>query len=62
MKALEIGVDVGNYDTKTRNCTIASGFKTYVKKPKHTVNVMEYRGEYENGMLELSSTLAARGI
>ena len=29
MELIKIGVDVGNYDTKTQNCTVISGYKKY---------------------------------
>lgn len=46
MYAIKIGVDVGNYDTKTQNCTIASGFKKYDKRPEIATKVLEYNGSY----------------
>lgn len=46
MNAIKIGVDVGNYDTKTQNCTIASGYKRYDTKPEIATKILEYNGSY----------------
>ena len=32
-KVLDIGVDVGNFDTKTQNTVIPSGFVSYTDAP-----------------------------
>lgn len=46
MQTIKIGVDVGNYDTKTQQCTIVSGYKKYDKKPEIATKVLFYKGEY----------------
>ncbi len=46
MNAIKIGVDVGNYDTKTQNCTMPSGYKKYDTKPEIATKVLEYNGAY----------------
>ncbi len=42
MELIKIGVDVGNYDTKTQNCTVISGYKKYETKPEIATKVLEY--------------------
>ena len=46
MKTIKIGVDVGNSDTKTQHCVIASGFKRYDIRPEIATAVLEYDGAY----------------
>lgn len=43
---LNIGVDVGNYDTKTQHCNIASGYGEYESRPEISMKVLEYGGKY----------------
>ena len=46
MSAFTVGVDVGNYDTKTQNCAIPSGYSEYSVKPEIAVNILEYDGKF----------------
>ena len=46
MDLIKIGVDVGNYDTKTQNCTVISGYKKYETKPEIATKVLEYEGAW----------------
>lgn len=46
MKSISIGVDVGNYDTKTSHCSIPSGYKKYLSKPEIASKVLFYDGSY----------------
>ena len=46
MSTIKIGVDVGNYDTKTQNCQVASGYKKYDMRPEIAIAVLEYDGSY----------------
>lgn len=43
---LKIGVDVGNYDTKTQHSNIVSGYKKYDVRPEIAMAVLEYDGSY----------------
>ena len=44
--SINIGVDVGNYDTKTQHCVIVSGYKKYDEKPEISTKILAYNGEY----------------
>ena len=44
--AFKIGIDVGNYDTKTQNTKTPSGFKEYDVKPALASEYLEYKGKY----------------
>ena len=46
MKTINIGVDVGNYDTKTSHCTIPSGYRKYTSKPEIATKILSYKGAY----------------
>ncbi len=46
MNSIKIGVDVGNYDTKTQHCSIVSGYKKYSSKPEITSKILEYGDSY----------------
>ena len=46
MATFTVGVDVGNYDTKTQNCTIPSGYSEYSVRPEIATNILEYGGKY----------------
>jgi plasmid segregation protein ParM len=46
MESISIGVDVGNYDTKTSHCTIPSGYRTYQSKPEIATKILSYKGLY----------------
>lgn len=46
MEALTIGVDVGNYDTKTQNCVFPSGYSEYSTKPEIATKILEYGGKF----------------
>ena len=46
MQTIKLGVDVGNYDTKTQNCTVASGYKKYDTKPEIATKILSYKGAY----------------
>ena len=46
MDVVKIGVDIGNYDTKTQHCQIASGYKRYDVKPEIVRKVLSYKGSY----------------
>ena len=41
-----IGVDVGNFDTKTQNTVVPSGFEVSETKPFGTTNYLEYNGAF----------------
>lgn len=45
-KKIYIGLDVGNYDTKTQNTSTNSGYKEYVKKPYGADEVLYFNGTY----------------
>lgn len=45
-QTINIGVDVGNYDTKTSNTTTPSGFTAYSEKPFLTDDVIIFNGIY----------------
>ncbi|ADL36367.1 hypothetical protein bpr_IV002 (plasmid) [Butyrivibrio proteoclasticus B316] len=46
MRAINIGVDVGNYDTKTSHSKIPSGYREYASKPEIATKILEYNGKY----------------
>ncbi len=46
MPVINIGVDVGNYDTKTQHCKIASGYRKYNSKPEIATRILTYDGAY----------------
>ncbi|MCR5606069.1 MAG: ParM/StbA family protein [Treponema sp.] len=46
MKTVNIGVDVGNYDTKTSHRTIPSGYRKYASKPEIATKILCYKGAY----------------
>ncbi len=46
MNSINIGVDVGNYDTKTQHCTLPSGYREYTSKPEIATKVLEYNGKF----------------
>lgn len=44
--ALKIGIDVGNYDTKTQNSTTPSGYKAQKVQPRISDEWIFYKGQY----------------
>lgn len=42
----KIGIDVGNYDTKTQNTTTPSGYAVYSVQPQLTNEYLSYGGKY----------------
>ncbi len=44
MKCIIVGIDVGNYDTKTQSTSTPSGFGVYSKPPFGASEVLEYNG------------------
>lgn len=44
--SFRIGIDVGNYDTKTQNTKTPSGYKEYDTKPALASEYLEYKGKY----------------
>lgn len=46
MRTLNIGVDVGNYDTKTQSTTTPSGFASYSKLPLSVEEYLFYKDRY----------------
>lgn len=46
MQEINIGVDVGNYDTKTQHTTMVSGYKKYESKPELADKILFYKGFY----------------
>jgi len=44
--SMSIGVDVGNYDTKTQHTTMPSGFSVYAAKPRLDKDYLFYEGRY----------------
>lgn len=46
MKSINIGVDVGNYDTKTSHTSIPSGYREYASKPEIATKILEFNGRY----------------
>lgn len=46
MATINIGLDIGNYDTKTASTTTASGFSQYSKKPFSADEYLFYDGYY----------------
>ena len=45
-KTLNIGIDVGNFDTKSQNTTTPSGFVEYTDAPFGVNEYLEYNGKY----------------
>lgn len=45
-KSFYVGLDVGNYSTKTSNTTTTSGYKQYAEKPYGAANILKYDGVY----------------
>ncbi len=46
MRSINIGVDVGNYDTKTSHCIIPSGYREYTSKPEIATKILEFNSKY----------------
>ncbi len=46
MKSINIGVDVGNYDTKTSHRVIPSGYRKYASRPEIATKILSYNGAY----------------
>lgn len=42
----KIGVDVGNFNTKTQHCSFPSGYQTYNTRPAMPGQILEYNGEF----------------
>ncbi len=46
MDQMIFGIDVGNYNTKSQNTTMASGYEEYLSKPLLAERILEYEGKY----------------
>lgn len=61
-KRAYIGIDVGNYDTKTVNTTTTSGYKAYPKAPFGAVDVVTFNGKIYVPTLERFSYVKDKTI
>lgn len=52
MKDFAVGVDVGNYDTKSQNTITPSGYTDYISKPLMASEMLFYNGKYYVPSLE----------
>lgn len=46
MSSFKVGIDIGNYDTKTQNTTTPSGYVEYAVKPQLTKEYLKYKDKY----------------